>query len=241
MYNNNFEFEVYGRNALFCDPLFRSEKSSYSVPTYQALVGVVSSVYWKPTLVWKIDRVRVLHPFVTEAKGMRPLDKNFAVNKNSLAYYQYLVNPAYQIACHFEWNMQRDDLEADRNVKKHVSIFQRSLKVGGRRDIFLGTRECQAYVRPAGFGEGTSVFDNTGTIDLGQMFLAYHYPDEHADNKLSAKFWDAKMTDGIISFPDPDDCQTEQKIRDVALQPYDKPKLTQPVDQLYSETDGDES
>ena len=44
---NIVEFEVYGDYALFSDPLMRlgGEKCSYQVPTYEALKGILSSVY----------------------------------------------------------------------------------------------------------------------------------------------------------------------------------------------------
>lgn len=47
--------------ALFTDPLTKvgGEKFSYPVPTYQALKGITESIYWKPTLIWVIDRCRV--------------------------------------------------------------------------------------------------------------------------------------------------------------------------------------
>lgn len=52
---NSIEFKVSGRYALFSDPINRigGEKFSYQVPTYQALKGILESVYWKPTLIWK--------------------------------------------------------------------------------------------------------------------------------------------------------------------------------------------
>ena len=45
---NIVEFEVFGDYALFSDPLMRlgGEKCSYQVPTYEALKGILSSVYW---------------------------------------------------------------------------------------------------------------------------------------------------------------------------------------------------
>ena len=50
---NIVEFKVSGRYALFSDPINRigGEKFSYQVPTYQALKGILESVYWKPTLI----------------------------------------------------------------------------------------------------------------------------------------------------------------------------------------------
>ena len=47
-YKNTIEFEVYGNYALFADPVTRvgGEKTSYHIPTYEALKGIVESVYW---------------------------------------------------------------------------------------------------------------------------------------------------------------------------------------------------
>ncbi len=58
-YRNTIEFEVYGKYALFSDPVTRAggEKSSYHIPTYEALKGIVESVYWKPTIIWYVDAV----------------------------------------------------------------------------------------------------------------------------------------------------------------------------------------
>ena len=65
---NTVEFVVYGRRALFSDPITRvgGEKFSYHVPTYEALRGILESVYWKPTFIWYIDEVRVMRKFFTE-------------------------------------------------------------------------------------------------------------------------------------------------------------------------------
>jgi CRISPR-associated protein Cas5d len=73
--NNRVAFKVRGRFALFTDPLTRvgGEKCSYHVPTYEALKGVTHSIYWKPTLTWFIDKVRVMNPVRTQSKGVKPL------------------------------------------------------------------------------------------------------------------------------------------------------------------------
>ncbi|MEC2691212.1 CRISPR-associated protein Cas5, partial [Bacillus cereus] len=46
---NSIEFEVFGDYALFTDPLMKmgGEKLTYQVPTYQAIKGIVESIYWK--------------------------------------------------------------------------------------------------------------------------------------------------------------------------------------------------
>lgn len=67
---NAIEYKVYGKYALFTDPLTKTggEKLSYQVPTYQALKGITESIYWKPTFTWVIDECRVMHPIRTESK-----------------------------------------------------------------------------------------------------------------------------------------------------------------------------
>jgi CRISPR-associated protein Cas5d len=67
---NTVEFEVSGKRALFSDPISRvgGEKTSYYVPTYEALKGILASVYWKPTIIWIIDAVRVMNPIQTASE-----------------------------------------------------------------------------------------------------------------------------------------------------------------------------
>ena len=150
-YQNIVEFKVTGDYALFSDPLMRvgGEKCTYQIPTYEALKGVLSSVYWKPTFIWYIDKVRVINKIQTEVKGIRPIKYN---GGNDLSYYTYLKNCEYQVQAHFEWNYNRPELEKDRNENKHHEIAKRMILKGGRRDVFLGTRECQAYVEPCVYG-----------------------------------------------------------------------------------------
>ena len=86
---NRVEFKVTGRHALFTDPVTRmgGEKCSYHIPTYEALKGILKSVYWKPTLIWIVDEVRIMKPIKTEAKSIKPLEYG---GGNTLAIYTYL-------------------------------------------------------------------------------------------------------------------------------------------------------
>lgn len=73
-YDNIVEFQVTGDYALFSDPILRvgGEKCSYQVPTYEALKGILQSVYWKPNDHLGLDAVRVMHPIQMENKGNPP-------------------------------------------------------------------------------------------------------------------------------------------------------------------------
>lgn len=220
---NSVEFKITGRYALFSDPITRvgGEKFSYQVPTYQALKGILESVYWKPTLIWYIDAVRVMKKIQTESKGIKPIKMS---GGNDLSYYTYLRDVEYQVLAHFEWNEHRGELFNDRNEHKHHNISKRSINKGGRRDIFLGTRECQGYVEESIFGEEEGFYDRYGELDFGIMFHGYDYPDETGEDELVVRLWRAKMKDGIIKFPAPKECDPSLKrfIRKMTAKEFEK-------------------
>lgn len=211
-HKNSVSFLVYGKMALFSDPVTRAggEKCSYQVPTYQALKGVVESIYWKPTLVWYIDAVRVMKPIASRSEGIRPIGYS---GGNTLSIYTYLTDVAYQVRAHFEWNENRPDFANDRNENKHYFIAKRMIACGGRRDIFLGTRECQAYVEPCEFREEQGAFDELPELSFGLMFHGFSYPEENGKNQLQARFWYPKMRNGVIEFCRPEECPVIRAIK----------------------------
>ncbi len=207
---NIFEYKVYGRYALFTDPITKvgGEKFTYQIPTYQALKGITESIYWKPTIQYYIDEVRIVNTIRTQSQGIRPIHYNDS--KNDLSIYTYLKDVEYDVRGHFDWNENRKDLINDRNENKHYEILQRMIAKGGRRDIFLGSRECQGYVEPCKFDEGHSDYEGKGTITFGIMLHGITYPDEVTDKSkkgtMSVRLWAPKMENGIIRFPKPEEC-----------------------------------
>ncbi|HAF99998.1 type I-C CRISPR-associated protein Cas5c [Paenibacillus lactis] len=230
---NQIEFEVFGNYALFTDPLTKlgGEKFSYQLPTYEAIKGIVESVYWKPTIIWYIDEIRVMNPIQTESKGMRPIEYS---GGKTLAYYTYLKDVRYQVKAHFEFNPHREDLAYDRNEFKHHNIAKRSVKAGGRRDIFLGSRECQGYVEPCSFGEGIGAYDEVPEIDFGTMVHGISYPDETGRAERETRLWRAKMEYGIIRFIRPEECTMVRKTGKAPIKAFASGNM-QSVDSLYDE------
>ena len=222
-YPNIVEFQVTGDYALFSDPIMRvgGEKCSYQVPTYEALKGILSSVYWKPTLIWHVDEVRVMNQIQTEVKGIRPIKYS---GGNDLAYYTYLKNCRYQVRAHFEWNENRPELKNDRDENKHHQIALRMIRKGGRRDVFLGTRECQGYVEPCEFGSGEGAYDDLPELGFGLMYHGITYADEayseETQQKMTARFWYPVMKNGVIAFPRPEDCPGQKHLRNMEMKPF---------------------
>ena len=229
MHPNIVQFEITGDYALFSDPLMRvgGEKCSYQIPTYEGIKGILSSVYWKPTFIWYIDKIRIMNPIQMEAKGIRPIKYNVSIKSNKvndLAYYTYLKKCRYQVQAHFEWNTNRPELECDRNENKHHNIAKRMIKKGGRRDIFLGTRECQGYVEPCVFGEGSGAYDDIPELSFGLMYHGITYADEayseETQNSMTVRMWRPVMKKGIIEFLRPDECTITKHVREMDMKKF---------------------
>ena len=225
----SIEFQVTGRYALFTDPLSKvgGEKYSYHVPTYEALKGIAKSIYWKPTLIWVIDEVRVMKRIRTQTKGVKPLDLG---GGNSLAIYTFLADVQYQVRAHFEWNEHRPELSDDRIEAKHHAIVQRMVDRGGRQDIFLGTRDCQGYVQACEFGAGAGELDDAGELAFGLMFHGFDYPDETGGTELHARFWRPTMVNGVVRFSHPQNCIERRFVRSMSVKPFGLNQNIRPVD-----------
>ena len=210
---NQITFKVYGRNALFTDPISKigGEKCSYHIPTYEALKGIAKSIYWKPTFEYFIDRVRIINRISSQTKGIGIIKMNGG--KSDLSIYTYLSNVEYQVDAHFEWNMNQPNLKEDRIDGKHFAIARRSLELGGRQDIFLGTRECQGYVEPCEFGSGAGFYDDSGELTYGLMFHGFNYPEETGESKLEVRMHRPVMVNGVVTFPRPSDCKIKKFVR----------------------------
>ena len=222
-YPNIVELEVTGDYALFSDPVMRigGEKTTMQIPSYEALKGILSSVYWKPTFIWYIDEVRVMNRIRTEVKGIRPIRYS---GGNDLSFYTYLKDCRYRIKAHFEWNENRPELAADRNENKHHQIAQKMIRKGGRRDVFLGARECQGYVEPCVFSEDEGAYDDLEELGFGLMYHGITYADEayseETKGKMTVNMWNPIMRRGVIKFPRPEDCPVHKTIREMEMKPF---------------------
>ena len=234
--SKTFYYKLYGEYALFTDPMSKGggEKFTYQVPTYQALKGITECIYWKPTLIWYIDEVKVINRIRTETKGIRSLKSE----GNDLNYYTYLKNVEYLVKVHFEWNQNREDLKPDRQEIKHQEIMLRSINRGGRRDIFIGTRECMGYVEKINEEiYSSSVSENNGrNLSYGMMFHSFVYPDEGHDvntyDHLSSNFSNIIMKDGVIEFCRPEACEITHQLHQQEIKIFEENDMTM-VDEEY--------
>lgn len=239
-YKNDFSYKVYGPYALFSDPITRvgGEKMSYPIPTYASLIGITKAIYFKPTLRYIIDSVKVLNPIRTTSKGVRPIKYNS--KENDLSMYTYLLDVAYAVKGHFVWNENHPELEGDRNEGKHFQILQRMIKIGGRRAPQLGVSECPAYVEPCSFEDEKSFYDdgNNPEISFGLMYHSIIYCDEAVlpedKGKVTVCFHTPVMKNGQIDFIRPEECTIKRHIKDGKIKTFGKNEFTK-VDELFKE------
>lgn len=218
---NKITYKVFGRNAMFADPITKlgGELCTYHVPTYEALRGITEAIYWKPSIEWVIDRVKIIKPIQTESKNIKL--RNLDDEGVGLYRYTYLHDTEYIVEAHFEWNKDRPDLADDFDERKHSNIAKRYLKKGGKRDLFLGKRECVAYVKECEFDSEESYYKDRNEIDFGIMFHSFIYPSE-SSNKLIANLSHIVMKNGVIEFERPDECKISRVVREME---YSKTKI----------------
>lgn len=230
IFRNTVEFQVSGDYALFSDPITRvgGERFSYPIPTYEALKGILHSVFWKPTIKWIIDEARVMKPIQMETKAIKPLVYS---GGNELSYCTYLKDVVYQVRAHFVQNKNRPEFEHDWNEHKYHNMAKRMIERGGRRDVFLGVRECQAYVEPCVFGEGEGYYDKApGEISFGFAYHGMTYADEaeleEDKGKLTVRFWYPKMQNGYIKFCLPEECQQKRHLHAMEMKHFPDKKFS---------------
>mgnify|MGYP000984217036 CR=1 FL=1 len=202
-----FYMKVTGDYALWADPATKGggERISYQVPTAQAIQGVCDAVYFKPTIRNVVDAVKIVNPVRFHSMGYRALYSNL---KAGLNHVTVLEDVEYLVKYHFEWNLDREDLSQDRIMRKHEAIAERSLKRGGRRDVFLGAREFLGYVEAITEKEYLSekTFYFGSDLDLGNIFHSFKYPNKK-NGHLKSFFTHTIMKDGIIEFKLQDECE----------------------------------
>lgn len=204
--SRDFYVRVSGQRALFTNQATKggSERASYSVPTRQALNGIVDAIYYKPTFTNIVTEVKVINQIQTELQGVRALLHDYSAD---LSYVSYLSDVVYLIKFHFIWNEDRKDLNSDRLPAKHEAIMERSIRKGGRRDVFLGTRESVGLVDDISQEEYEAAvsYYNGVNIDLGIMFHSFAYPKDKK-TPLKSYFTKTVMENGVITFKTQSDC-----------------------------------
>jgi CRISPR-associated protein Cas5d len=199
---------VWGERACFSRPEMKTERVSYDVITPSAARGILESIYWKPALVWVIDRIHVMKEIRFETfrrnevsrkiptQSVQTIMKNgnfhqlIEVDRQQRATLM-LRDVEYVIEAHFELTAASGP---DDTPEKHYNIALRRLRSGQCfQQPYLGCREF-----PASFALVERVPESplVGEHDLGWMLL-----DIDFSNEMQPEFFRAQMVNGVIEVP----------------------------------------
>ena len=203
--------EVWGPLALFCRPELKTERMSYDAMTPSAARGILESIYWKPEIRYKIDRIDVCNPIRfanirrNEVSEKLPRgDGLAALNKRKVPYLYapeviqqrastVLRDVRYVIEAHFELTGKGGEQDSE---EKHYAILMRRLRKGQCfHTPCFGCREFPAAFRLFESETVPTAPENMGEKDLGYMLYDMDYSDP-AD--IRPMFFRAVMRDGRI-------------------------------------------
>jgi CRISPR-associated protein Cas5d len=203
------KLKVWGNFACFTRPEMKVERVSYDVMTPSAARGVLEAIYWKPSIIWVIDKIHVLNAIRfdnirrNELGGVLPIGsinkamkdgkspvETFIEDDRQQRAAMVLKDVAYIIEAHFGFTGEEDN-----NPAKHKEIFERRAKQGQHfHHPYLGCREFPAHFELVGSEEIKSSL--SGEKDLGWMLH-----DIDFKNGMEARFFRAIMKDGVITVP----------------------------------------
>ncbi len=185
-----------GPLACFTRPEFKTERVSYEVMTPSAARGALEAILWKPAIVWRIERIKVLAPIqftafkrneVNSRAVLASAHRYFAdedrAQRNTLA----LANVDYVVEAHFEFTPKRGD---DDNLAKFVEMFERRVQKGQcYHRPYLGCREFAADFGPVNGAPAPIPL----TKDLGLMLYDMEFGDHNRP------IWcQARLENGIL-------------------------------------------
>ncbi len=203
------KLKVWGKYACFTRAEMKVERVSYDVITPSAARGILEAIYWKPAIVWVVDRIHVLRPVKFDNIRRNELDKKLPAGtvktamKNGGSPVEIFIEDArqqraamvlrdvaYIIEAHFEFTGDEDNSTA-----KHKEIFDRRAKKGQCfHQPYLGCREFPANFELLQGDAPASV--HTGKTDLGWMLH-----DIDFKKNMEARFFRAVMREGVIQVP----------------------------------------
>lgn len=206
--------EVRGDYALFTDPAFKAERSSYPVMTPSAARGILESVFWHPGMVWRIDRIHVCSPIrftnirrnevkstlnARSAKALmeRGAGRLYLVTSEDIQQRASMIlrDVHYVIDAHFEMTANANDAD---NPGKFQDIIKRRLRKGQcYSQPYLGCREFPAEVSPCGMPPPCPD-ELKGNRDLGIMLWDMDYSDSANIRPL---FFRASLREGVLHVP----------------------------------------
>jgi CRISPR-associated protein Cas5d len=159
---SKFCLKVWGEFACFSRPEMKVERVSYDVITPSAARAIFESVFWKPPVQWRIEKMEVLKPIrwasvrrneVSKIISTQNVQQAMRKGSGNLALYVeeerqqraalVLKDVAYRL--HAKMEILPDKLGPDETAAKFYAMFERRAKQGQCfHRPYLGCREFAA-------------------------------------------------------------------------------------------------
>ncbi|MCM2373929.1 type I-C CRISPR-associated protein Cas5c [Aporhodopirellula aestuarii] len=209
---NRVALRIWGILACFTRPEMKVERVSYDVITPSAARGILESIYWKPQIVWVVDRLHVLKPIRftnirrNELGSVGPSERSLKPYLNGSKTEPLmqvieddrqqraatlLQDVEYVIEAHYEVR------NGNESPQKHFEMFKRRASKGQCfQQPYLGCRE---FVADFAWHEGDRASVDESLIGIHDLGFMLH--DIDFDNQMTPRFFRATMVDGVIDVP----------------------------------------
>jgi CRISPR-associated protein Cas5d len=209
MRSSPLSVRISGPLACFTNPALKVERFSYDVMTPSAARGVLEAICWKPAIVWRVDRIKVLRPIDRIAIRRNEVNSRVSTD-NAISWMRGDTRPAsyfadedraqrnmvalrdvdYVIEAHFELTPKA---AAGDNVRKFEEMFLRRVEKGQCfQTPYLGCRELVGEFRsaddhPPAIGESRELGRMLHDIDFGPP--------------VRPVFFQAALQQGVVEVP----------------------------------------
>jgi len=202
------KLKVWGDYACFTRPEMKVERVSYDVMTPSAARGILEAIYWKPAIVWEIDRIHIMKPVKfdnirrNEVLGKIPMKsvKEAFQGREAVIFKDpndervqraslILRDVCYFIEAHFN---KTDKAGPEDSVEKHYNVALRRMRKGQCfHHPYFGCREFPVQFEFVDGEIPKSELD--GKKDLGLMLWDIDFAHD-----MKAVFFRAEMNEGVI-------------------------------------------
>jgi CRISPR-associated protein Cas5d len=199
---------IWGDYACFTRPEMKVERVSYDLITPSAARGILEAIYWKPSIIWVIDKLHVLKPikFVNLRRNevgcnlplgnikaaMRGESDDLSIfveDERQQRAAMVLKDVEYVIEAHFEVIGEEDS-----NSAKHIEMFRRRAEKGQcYHQPYLGCKEFPAHFA---LTNGRMPESAVGDRDFGWMLHDIDY-----EHDFTPRFFKAAMKNGVVEVP----------------------------------------
>lgn len=216
--------KFWGEWAQFTRPEYKAEPHTYLTLTPTAAVGMLESIFWKPEIKYKINKITVLNPIQTvtmqrnmvESKQSPRVAKNWMQKEGIGNYYVtsdraqrnhvILKDVAYIVDFNFDITVDADNLS-----DKYSAQIKRRIERGQcYRQPYFGCREFPAFFSHPS-ADDIPASELKGVTDLGLMPKELHFiPDSKGSifwksnntlikGKVIVEFAPLTMVDGVVA------------------------------------------